>query len=237
MSRSLSDFQANGIAFPIPVLDPDELRWVREEHEKLAEEHEGALTRVDRLHLSFGWAWDLTMHRRVVEAVATLLGDDIVVWGTLLLSKPPHDDEFVAWHQDGAYAGYLGGVPAVSAWVALSDSTIENGCMRVIPGSHHGKLQHVERHRPLNMLSRGQEIAVDVDESNALDVQLRAGEMSLHHVDIVHGSGPNRSPSWRTGFIIRYATPGMIDAPIPLTVARGRGAAHLQTIHTRPAAS
>lgn len=235
MSRSIDDFEESGIAFPIPVLDPDELRAVREEYARLAAAHDGVLTRMNSLHLRFGWAWDLAAHPRIVDAAASLLGDDVVVWGTLLLCKPPHDDEFVAWHQDGAYADYLGGTPAVSAWLALTDSNAENGCMRVVPGSHRTRLEHVQANRPRNMLSRGQEIAVEVDESRAVDVELRAGEMSLHHVDIVHGSSPNRSAGWRTGFIIRYSTPRIVSAPVPVTIARGRGAGHLQTLETRPA--
>jgi phytanoyl-CoA dioxygenase PhyH len=235
VSWETSDFEATGIAFPIPVLDADELRAVQAEYAKLVDAHGGRLTRLDRVHLFFGWAYDLTSHPRVVDAVASLLGEDVIVWGSLLLSKPPRDDEFVAWHQDGAYAGFLGDAPAVSAWLALSDSTIESGCMRVIPGSQKTRLDHVEAHRARNMLSRGQEIAVEVDEAGAVDVELRAGEMSLHHVDIVHGSSPNHSSWWRTGFIIRYTTPRMLRATTPVTIARGRGAEHLETLHTRPA--
>jgi non-haem Fe2+, alpha-ketoglutarate-dependent halogenase len=235
MTHALSRFDETGIAFPIPVLDADELRAAREEHARLAAAWDGVLTRLNSLHLHFGWAYDLAAHPRVVDAVSELLGDEVVVWGTLLLAKPPHDDEFVAWHQDGAYAGYLAGTPAVSAWIALSDSNRGNGCMRVVPGSHRTRLDHVETHRPKNMLSRGQEIAAVVDEGEAIDVELRAGEMSLHHVDIVHGSSPNHSPDWRTGFIVRYATPRIAGAPVPLTVARGRGARHLPTLDVRPA--
>lgn len=235
MSQALSNFDANGIAFPIQVLDAGELRAVQAEYARLVEAHDGPLTRADRLHLIHGWAYDLTTHPRVVDAVASLLGDDVIVWGTLLLCKPPHDEEFVAWHQDSAYAGYLAKAQAVSAWLALNDSTIESGCMRVVPGSHRTKLQHVEAHRPLNMLSHGQEIEVDVDESRAVDVELRAGQMSIHHIDIVHGSNANRSSGWRSGFIIRYTTPQIAECSIPLTVARGRGAAHLNTLHERPA--
>jgi ectoine hydroxylase-related dioxygenase (phytanoyl-CoA dioxygenase family) len=234
MSWPLSHFETTGIAFPIPVLDADELRIARDEYAKLVAAHDGTLTRLDRVHLYFDWAYDLTVHPRIVDTVASLIGDDIIVWGTLLLSKPPRDDEFVAWHQDGAYASFLGEAQSVSAWVALSDSTSESGCMRVIPGSQKTRHDHVEAHRPENMLSRGQEIAVDVDETEAVNVELRAGEMSVHHLDIIHGSGPNRSSWRRTGFIIRYATPRMLQAPTRITVARGRGAEHLDTLHTRP---
>jgi non-haem Fe2+, alpha-ketoglutarate-dependent halogenase len=232
---ALSGFDTIGIAFPIPALAPGELQAARREYARLAEAHGGALTRFDQAHLYFGWAYDLTLHPRVLDAVSTVIGDDIVVWGTLILSKPPHDDGFVAWHQDGAYAGFLGDAPAVSAWIALSDSTVESGCMRVVPGSQKSRLDHLEAHRPNNMLSRGQEIAVDVNETCAVDVELRGGEMSLHHVDIVHGSNANHAPWWRTGFIVRYSTPQMLRAASSVVVARGRRPDHLEILTSRPA--
>ena len=230
------NFRDTGIAFPIPVLDDGELAAVRAEYEQLVDAHGGTLKRYDNAHYYHGWAWDLVRHPRIVGAAAELLGDDVVVWGSLILSKPPRDDSFIAWHQDGEYAGFLGEAPSVSAWIALSDSTVESGCMRVVPGSHKTKLAHAERHDPKNMLSRGQEIAAEVDESDAVDVVLRAGEMSLHHVDIVHGSNPNRASWWRTGFIARYSTPQMLRAASPVVVARGRRAAHLDTFEGRPSA-
>ncbi|HEY0157941.1 MAG TPA: phytanoyl-CoA dioxygenase family protein [Thermoanaerobaculia bacterium] len=230
----LTDFDARGVAFPIPVLTPEELAEVRRHYAALVEAHGGTLRSFDRGHYYFGWAYDLATHPRIVDAVASLLGDDVVVWGSLILSKPPRDDAFIAWHQDGAYAGFLGDAPAVSAWIALSDSTVESGCMRVVPGSQKKKLGHLEKGDPRNMLSHGQEIEVEVDEATAVDVQLRAGEMSLHHVDIVHGSNPNRASWWRTGFIVRYSTPQMLRAAAPVVIARGRPAAHLPTLHARP---
>lgn len=228
-------FERDGVRFPIAVLNDAELAGARAGVARLAEAHGGVLKRFDRAHLFFRWAYDLALHPRVVGAVVEVLGDDIVVWGSLILSKPPHDPGFVAWHQDGAYAGFLGEAPAVSAWIALSDSTIESGCMRVVPGSHRQKLAHAARHAPENLLSHGQEIAADVDERQAVDVQLRPGEMSLHHVDIVHGSNPNRSSWARTGFIVRYTTPAMIRAVTPVLVARGRDVAHLDVLREPPA--
>jgi len=227
-------FAERGIAFPIPVLDADELQAVRAAYARLVDAHGGTLKHLDRAHYSFGWAYDLTLHPRVLAAVSEILGDDVVVWGSLILSKPPHDDGFIAWHKDGEYADFLGEAPAVSAWIALTDSTAESGCMRVVPGSHTTKLAHAEKHDPRNMLSRGQEIAAEVDEAQAVDVVLRAGEMSLHDVNIVHGSNPNRASWWRTGFIVRYSTPRMLRAASPVVVARGRRAEHLDTMRGRP---
>ena len=227
-------FPRDGVLFPIPVLDDGELAAARAEVARLSEAHGGVLKRFDRAHLVVRWAYDLALHPRVVGAVAEVLGGDLVVWGSLMLSKPPRDPGFVAWHQDGAYAGFLGEAPAVSAWIALSDSTIESGCMRVVPGSHRQKLAHAVKHAPENLLSHGQEIAVEVDERDAVDVQLRSGEMSLHHVDIVHGSNANRSDRARTGFIVRYTTPRMLRSVTPVLVARGRAVTHLDVLREPP---
>jgi hypothetical protein len=216
-----AEFEERGIAFPIPVLDAVELELVRREYGQLADAHGGTVDRFDMAHLYFGWAYDLARHPRVLDAAGAILGEELVIWGTLILSKPPHDEAFIAWHQDGTYAHFLNGAPALSAWIALTDSIAESGCMRVVPGSHRTKFAHVEKHRPGNLLSNGQEIAVDVDEATAVDVQLRAGEMSLHHVDIVHGSNPNRSSWERTGFIVRYSTPQILGTTRDAVPARG----------------
>jgi ectoine hydroxylase-related dioxygenase (phytanoyl-CoA dioxygenase family) len=92
----------------------------------------------------------------------------------------------------------------LTAWVAFTDATVANGAMRMVPGSHAEQLAHRDRFAPHNLLSRGQEIAVDVDETRGVDIVLRAGEMSLHDVRMVHGSPPNRSDDRRIGFAIRY---------------------------------
>jgi ectoine hydroxylase-related dioxygenase (phytanoyl-CoA dioxygenase family) len=88
--------------------------------------------------------------------------------------------------------------------VAFTDATVENGAMRMVPGSHDAQLEHRDTFAPNNLLSRGQEIAVEVDEAGGVDILLRAGEMSLHHVRMVHGSPANRSDDRRIGFAIRY---------------------------------
>ena len=92
----------------------------------------------------------------------------------------------------------------VTAWVAFTEATVENGAMRMVPGSHGEQLAHRDTFAPNNLLSRGQEIEVEVDEARGVDIVLRAGEMSLHHVRMVHGSPPNRSDDRRIGFAIRY---------------------------------
>jgi non-haem Fe2+, alpha-ketoglutarate-dependent halogenase len=192
----MHDYARDGVAFPIGVLSAAEVARFAAEVDALE-----PLVRRDKLHLQFAWALELASHPRVIAAAAEALGAEVEIWGTLMLRKAPRDASYVAWHQDGEYAAVARGV---TAWIALTDSTRENGCMQVVPRSHLRKLAHVERHAPGNLLSRGQELAVDVDEREAVDVVLRAGEMSLHDLNLVHGSRGNLTMKPRTGFIVRY---------------------------------
>lgn len=140
----------------------------------------------------------------ILDRVEALIGPDILVWGAGFFLKEPHSTAYVSWHQDATYWG-LEPADIVTAWVALTPSTRESGCLRVVPGSHLWPIvEHVETFADANLLSRGQEIAVDVDPDMVRDVPLCPGEMSLHHVKIAHNSEPNRSDHRRIGFAIRY---------------------------------
>lgn len=158
-------------------------------------------------HLHFPWAYELVTHPRVLDAVEDVLGPDIVVWSTSIFPKHSHDPSYISWHQDGTYWG-LDSTQVTTAWIALSDSTVESGCMRVVEGSPAQPIQpHRDTFAENNLLSRGQEISVDVDDLEATDVVLQAGEMSLHHVNVIHGSNANNSDYKRVGYVIRYVTP------------------------------
>jgi ectoine hydroxylase-related dioxygenase (phytanoyl-CoA dioxygenase family) len=154
-------------------------------------------------HLLFTWLAELVRHPAVLDAVEDVLGPDILCWNTSFFTKEARSPGFVSWHQDATYWG-LSEPDVLTAWVAFTESTPANGNMRVIPGSHRAPIPHVDTFHPDNLLSRGQEITVEVDESRAADIVLQAGEMSLHHVLMVHGSGANPSGDRRIGFAIRY---------------------------------
>jgi ectoine hydroxylase-related dioxygenase (phytanoyl-CoA dioxygenase family) len=143
-----------------------------------------------------------------LDAVDDLIGPDILVHTTSLFCKQPHDPAFVSWHQD-AHNWRLDDPKLVTAWVALTDSTPENGCMRVIPGTHRGRLDHEARPHRDNMLATGLSVADAVDESSAVDFVLAPGQASLHHADLVHGSRGNGSDGKRIGFAIRYVSPSV----------------------------
>jgi hypothetical protein len=162
-------------------------------------------------HLFLRWVHDIVAHARVLDAVEDVLGPDILVWSSQWFAKLPRDRAFVSWHQDATYWG-LTPPNVTTAWIALSVSDTSNGCLRVIPGTHRGDLlPQRETYGADNMLSRGQEIAVAVDETAAVDLVLRPGQFSLHHVGIVHGSGPNQSDGPRIGLAVRYLSPDVFQ--------------------------
>jgi len=223
----VAQYQRDGILFPIPVLTPDETARFRAAFEEVAARLGGrpVAQALGHTHTHFRWAYDLATHPRILDAVEDVLGPDILVWTVSIFPKYPRDPGYISWHQDGTYWG-LDSTRVTTAWVALTDSIVANGCMRVVPGSQERPiLPHRDTYAPDNRLSRGQEVEVAVEEKDAVDVVLRAGEMSLHHVNIIHGSNPNPSDSWRIGFAPRFTTPEtrQIDGEPPTAVlARGR---------------
>jgi non-heme Fe2+,alpha-ketoglutarate-dependent halogenase len=133
-----------------------------------------------------------------------VIGPNILRWGSSFFTKNARDPSFVSWHQDSTYWG-LEPPDIVTARVALSDSVVENGAMRVVPDAHKlDQVPHRDTFAANDLLSRGQEIAVDIDPARAVALELQPGEMSLHHVRLVHGSDPNPSDRRRIGFAIRY---------------------------------
>jgi non-heme Fe2+,alpha-ketoglutarate-dependent halogenase len=202
---ALERYRRDGFYFPIPVLTPAEARAYRGRLEAVEAAHGGPLAGELRQkpHLLLTWLADLVRHPAILDAVEDVLGPNLLVWSTSFFTKEARDPAFVSWHQDATYWG-LSEPDVVTAWLALTDATVENGAMRMVPGSHGEPLAHRDTFAPHNLLSRGQEIAVAVDEAQGVDVLLRVGEMSLHHVRMVHGSPANRSNDRRIGFAIRY---------------------------------
>ena len=202
---AIEEYERDGYFYPVPVLSTDEAHAYRERLERAERDLGGPLRGVYRVkpHLLFTWLADLVRHPLILDAVEDVLGPDILCWNTSFFTKEAQSPGFVSWHQDATYWG-LSEPDVLTAWVALTESTPANGNMRVMPGSHRTPVAHVDTFHPDNLLSRGQELAVQVDEALARDIVLRPGEMSLHHVLIVHGSGANPSGDRRIGFAIRY---------------------------------
>jgi non-heme Fe2+,alpha-ketoglutarate-dependent halogenase len=202
----LDAYRQRGFLFPLPALSNWEVATLRAKLEELEAQHGGKLPPpINRKpHLLLMWLNELIRDPRILDPVAEILGPNILCWASGFFIKNPHDKARVSWHQDSTYWG-LSSPDVVTAWVAFTPSCPANGCMRVVPGTHLlEQLPHEDTFAPDNLLSRGQEIAVEVDESSAVDIVLAPGQMSLHHVLLVHGSEPNQSDARRIGFAIRY---------------------------------
>ena len=155
------------------------------------------------LPITHAWAWDLVHDPRIVEPVSAVLGPDVLLWSMDWFIKEP-GPAFVSYHQDATYWG-LAPHHVATAWIALSDAGPDTGPMRFLPGSHLGPVhEQDDTYGENNILSRGQIVKADVDESKTRLAPLAAGQMSLHHVRIIHGSEPNRTDDRRIGMVLRY---------------------------------
>lgn len=195
-------YAAHGCVFPIDVLMRAEAAHYRRRLEDM-EARCGSLHYSPKPHLTFTFADELIRDARILDPVEAIIGPDLLVWDSTFIIKEARDARFVSWHQDLTYWG-LEPPDVVSVWLALSPSTPESGCMRFVPGSHTVQLPHHDTFAEQNILSRGQEVTVEVDERQAVDIVLAPGQMSLHHGRVVHGSAPNRSGDRRIGFNIQY---------------------------------
>jgi ectoine hydroxylase-related dioxygenase (phytanoyl-CoA dioxygenase family) len=211
MPKILSDaavksYRRDGFYAPVRAFSVGEAREFRrrlEAHEARAGAPLQGKWRV-KTHLLFTWADQIVHHPAILDAVEDLIGPNILCWNTNFFIKEPGSPGFVSWHQDAAYWG-LEPEEVVTAWVALTHSNLESGCMKAIPGSQtQSHFPHVDTFHKDNLLTRGQEIAVDVDEANAVNLILEPGEISLHDIKLVHGSAPNLSHDRRIGLAIRY---------------------------------
>jgi hypothetical protein len=199
-------YREEGWLAPIRVMGEDEAAGLRAALEAV-EARMGGPLRGDlrhKSHLLFPFLAELIRHPRILDAVEDLLGPDILCWSSSFFIKEAANPSFVSWHQDSTYWG-LSEPEVATAWVALTPSNAANGAMAVIPGSHKlDQIPHRDTFHRHNLLTRGQEIAVEVEESRSVLLELSPGEMSLHHVRLVHGSAPNPSPDRRIGYAIRY---------------------------------
>ncbi len=202
-------YREEGFVAPVRALAPAQAAEFRRRFEAYERAHSGwyELSKGQKLYLLQTWAAELASHPKVLDAVEDVLGPDIFVWGVSLFVKDAHNPSYVSWHQDSTYWG-LNKPDVVTAWVALSPATRASGCMKMLPGSHKlEQLPHIDTLAKDNLLTRGQEIAVKVDEREAAYLELAPGEISLHNIRTVHGSEPNRSDDRRIGFAIRYIAP------------------------------
>ena len=204
-ASQVAHFRREGYVFPFRAMSAEEAAECRtriERYEKLVG-HDANRTLKIKGNLAFPWLMDLARNPRILDAVEDLIGPNILLFGASIFAKDGRDPRYVSWHQDSAYFG-LDPHEEVTAWVAFTESTVEKGCLKVMPRTHLGPdLHHVETYAKDNMLARGQSIE-GLDENRAVCLELKPGEFSLHQERTAHASAPNRSADRRIGFAFFY---------------------------------
>ena len=203
-ANQLKQYEDEGFVSPINILSKEEAKEVRNEIELIEKELPEELEKSGRYnaHLISPLLDEVTHNPRILDAVQSLIGKNILVCGTTLFIKNPNKKGFVSYHQDAKYIG-LEPHNWVTAWVAITDSNEVNGCMRMWSGSHKDNLkQHNQKFDEGNLLTRGQTVN-NVPKENTKPLILSAGQMSLHHPTVVHGSELNKSDDRRIGFVIQ----------------------------------
>jgi non-heme Fe2+,alpha-ketoglutarate-dependent halogenase len=204
-------YRDTGFLFPLRAFTPEVAASYRSEVERTcassavpAAAISGSVSYRVKPYLLFTWAANLVREPAILDAVEDLIGPDILVFHTTMWWKTRRSPNRVPWHQDGTYFG-LAPYEHVTAWVALSPSNTQTGCVRIIPGSHQaGQMPHADDRDASLMLSRGQTVAADIDGSLATPIVLSPGEFSLHHTMAVHASDPNTGDDDRIGIGISY---------------------------------
>lgn len=219
MTGSLTELQTaayarDGYLCPIDILTPEEAAVERELLEDLERAHANRHPRSIHSYLRVGTflATDVPLrvarNEKLLDCVESILGPDVMMWSCEYFIKEANSSKIVSWHQDLTYWGMDGTDHEVTAWLALSPATDSSGCMRFVPGSHHQSIvPHNDTFAADNLLSRGQEIAVEVDEEDAISAELQPGQMSLHHGRLFHASGPNVTGDRRIGLVMRFIRP------------------------------
>ncbi|WP_419904154.1 phytanoyl-CoA dioxygenase family protein [Kiloniella sp.] len=220
MTKSLTVDQVNqyqkyGYLMPLDLFNAEKAQHVRDSIENLEKTHEQGfgghdLNQYFRINgqVVIPLLAEIAKTPELLDAVEDILGPDLMVWSCELFIKEAETEKVVSWHQDLTYWGLGETDDEVTAWIAFSDVSKQAGCMKFIPGSHKQNLvPHSDTFGEDNLLSRGQEVAVDVNEEEAVYNELKPGQMSLHHGRLFHASGPNNSSDRRIGMAIRFVTP------------------------------
>ena len=202
--KQIKQYQEEGYVAPIDVLSKEEAKEIRDEIEHIEKKWPNELEGLGRnyVHLISPVFNRICCKSKILDAVESLIGENILICGTTLFIKNANEKGFVSFHQDAKYIG-LEPHNWVTAWIAVTDANEENGCMRMWAGSHKENLKHHDqKFDENNLLTRGQTVE-NVPINKTKPVILKAGQMSLHHPKVVHGSGLNKSNDRRIGFVVQ----------------------------------
>ncbi|MCC6395744.1 MAG: phytanoyl-CoA dioxygenase family protein [Bacteroidetes bacterium] len=231
-------YDRDGYVIVRKAIDVDLVAEAQQHVHWLLEHNPGV--RPEQLHAHLAWNdpfWiRLVSDDRLLDVAQQFVGPDIALFATHYICKPPRTGQAVLWHQDGSYWP-LDPMEVVTLWLAVSDSTPENGCMRVIPSTHHLTLEAVQQRTDVDSVLGSAMSDAHVDESKAVDVILKAGDASIHHPNLIHGSEANSSDQWRMGLTIRYVptTTRMLKPEMAAPfLLRGKAVPGINTYRPRP---
>jgi hypothetical protein len=205
-SEQIAAFNRDGYLTGLRIFSEEEIADIRRYFDQLLAKTlaaGGDSYSLSTAHLRFGRVYDLLTHPRIVACIKDLLGENVIAWGSHFFCKMPGDGKRVSWHQDSSYWP-LSPSKAVTVWLAIDDASVENACIRFIPGTHHlghltYKLSENDEANVLNQTVPGAETL-----GQPVDVELQAGTISIHSDLLLHGSEANQSSRRRCGLTLRY---------------------------------
>ena len=204
--EQIDAYNKDGYIKNIRIFSPSEIADIRSYFDELLANvlaAGGNSYSIATAHAQYGRVWDLLNEKRIVAHVQDILGPDIIGWGSHFFCKMPKDGKTVSWHQDASYWP-MSPSKTVTVWLAIDDADVENACMRFVPGTHHhGHLTyHLSEEDENNVLFQTVPNAEQYGEP--VDVELSAGEISMHSDLLLHGSNANESDRRRCGLTLRY---------------------------------
>ena len=217
--QQVAQYWRDGYLFPLDLMSRQEAQIWRQKLEQMEQDYrEVKMPRTVNTYKRINaqcvmpFAYELASHPDLLDMVEGILGPDILIYGAEFFIKEAGTPHIVSMHQDLTYWGLGATDNLVTAWIALSEVNVKSGCMQFVAGSHnHQILPHEDTFAENNLLSRGQEIQVEVNDSDKTDIVLTPGQISLHHGRTIHGSLPNSSDDRRIGFVIRYVNPKVMQ--------------------------
>ena len=208
--EQIDQYERDGYASPVRIMAERDAVGLREQTEAFEAAqgepiHDKQKTKCGLL---LPWVYGLVTNEALLDAVEDLIGPDILMYQNAAWFKEPDSDTYVSWHQDATYYG-MDPLELVTCWFAMSPATVETGCMQVLPGSHKEGMLPVDYTEVTegNMLASGQRTRHAIDEDRVVTMELAPGEVSMHHICLIHSSRPNRSADRRLGFSMAYMAP------------------------------
>lgn len=206
---SLAQFEAEGYTGPIQVFSEAEAAQLRSHFwAKLGQSEDAAgpsKINMSAWHHQHRWVYDLVTHPGILDPIASILGPNVIMWAVHFWYKEPNNGKYLPWHQDGAYWP-IEPKKNVSAWIALGPTFAANGCLKVIPGSHKVELLHGEMNDKASGFGKGLR-PEEIDESQAVSLEMQPGQIVIFNEKTIHGSGPNVSTTPRVALSVRFTTP------------------------------